>query len=169
MRQKGLTQDTYGLVGNVNYKDQDWDIIGGLSIQQFDGNHFGYLTYIKNEELRQHLMSNGDYKYYDSDAHKFDGSAFVKALYRITDSWDVFADIQYRHVGYKTDGYNDKFYEDENTGEIKKHYLDIDNKYDFFNPKAGVSFHQDGHRAFFSAALSHREPDLLGSTEPSRT
>ena len=165
VRQKGLTQDTYGLVGNVNYKDQDWDIIGGLSIQQFDGNHFGNLTYIKNEELRQHLMSNGDYKYYDSDAHKFDGSAFVKALYHITDSWDVFADIQYRHVGYKTDGYNDKFYEDENTGEIKKHYLDIDNKYDFFNPKAGVSFHQDGHRAFFSAALSHREPERNNFTD----
>ena len=165
VRQKGLTQDTYGLVGNVNYKDQDWDIIGGLSVQQFDGNHFGYLTYIKNEELRQHLMSNGDYKYYDSDAHKFDGSAFVKALYRITDSWDVFADIQYRHVGYKTDGYNDKFYEDENTGEMKKQFLEIDNKYDFFNPKAGVSFHQDGHRAFFSAALSHREPERNNFTD----
>ena len=165
VRQKGLTQDTYGLVGNVNYKDQDWDIIGGLSIQQFDGNHFGYLTYIKNEELRNHLMSSGDYKYYDSDAHKLDASAFVKALYRITDSWDVFADIQYRHVGYKTDGYNDKFYEDENTGEIKKHYLNIDKKYDFFNPKAGVSFHQDGHRAFFSAALSHREPERNNFTD----
>ncbi|MCR5642042.1 MAG: TonB-dependent receptor plug domain-containing protein [Prevotella sp.] len=165
VRQKGLTQDTYGLVGNVNYKDQDWDIIGGLSIQQFDGNHFGYLTYIKNEELRRHLMSNGDYKYYDSDAHKLDASAFVKALYRITDSWDVFADIQYRHVGYKTDGYNDKFYEDENTGEMKKQFLEIDNKYDFFNPKAGVSFHQDGHRAFFSAALSHREPERNNFTD----
>ncbi|MBR2232974.1 MAG: outer membrane beta-barrel protein, partial [Prevotella sp.] len=165
VRQKGLTQDTYGLVGNVNYKDEEWDIIGGLSVQQFDGNHFGYLTYIKNEELRNHLMSNGDYLYYDSDAHKFDGSAFVKALYRITDSWDVFADIQYRHVGYKTDGYNDKFYEDENTGEMKKQFLEIDNKYDFFNPKAGVSFHQDGHRAFFSAALSHREPERNNFTD----
>lgn len=165
VRKKGLTQDTYGLVGNVNYKDEEWDIIGGLSIQQFDGNHFGYLTYVKNEELRKQLMSSGDYLYYDSDAKKLDASAFIKALYRITDSWDVFADMQYRHVGYKTDGYNDKFYEDENTGEIKKHYLNIDKKYDFFNPKAGVSFHQDGHRAFFSAALSHREPERNNFTD----
>ena len=165
VRKKGLTQDTYGLVGNVNYKDQDWDIIGGLSVQQFDGNHFGYLTYVKNEELRKQLMSNGDYLYYDSDAKKLDASAFIKALYHITDSWDVFADMQYRHVGYKTDGYNDKFYEDENTGEIMKHYLNIDKKYDFFNPKAGVSFHQDGHRAFFSAALSHREPERNNFTD----
>ena len=165
VRKKGLTQDTYGMVANVNYKDDSWDVIGGLSVQQFDGNHFGYLTYIKNEELRNHLMSNGDYQYYDSDAKKLDASAFIKALFHINDSWDVFGDMQYRHVGYKTDGYNDKFYEDENTGEIKKHYLDIDKKYDFFNPKAGVSFHQDGHRAFFSAALSHREPERNNFTD----
>ena len=165
VRKKGLKQDTYGVVGNINYKDENWDIIGGLSVQQFDGNHFGHLTYIKNEELRQHLMNGNDYQYYDSDAHKLDASAFIKALYRITDSWDMFADMQYRHVGYKTDGYNDKFYEDGNTGEIKKHYLDINNKYDFFNPKAGVSFHQDGHRAFFSAALSHREPERNNFTD----
>ena len=165
VRKKGLTQDTYGMVGNVNYKDDSWDVIGGLSVQQFDGNHFGYLTYIKNEELRNHLMSNGDYQYYDSDAKKLDASAFIKALFHIDDSWDVFGDMQYRHVGYKTDGYNDKFYEDENTGEIKKHNLDIDKKYDFFNPKAGVSFHQDGHRAFFSAALSHREPERNNFTD----
>ena len=165
VRKKGLTQDTYGMVGNVNYKDDSWDVIGGLSVQQFDGNHFGYLTYIKNEELRNHLMSNSDYQYYDSDAKKLDASAFIKALFHINDSWDVFGDMQYRHVGYKTDGYNDKFYEDENTGEIKKHYLDIDKKYDFFNPKAGVSFHQDGHRAFFSAALSHREPERNNFTD----
>ena len=100
-----------------------------------------------------------------ANAKKLDASAFIKALYRITDSWDVFADMQYRHVGYKTDGYNDKFYEDENTGEIMKHYLNIDKKYDFFNPKAGVSFHQDGHRAFFSAALSHREPERNNFTD----
>ena len=165
VRKKGLTQDTYGMVGNVNYKDDSWDVIGGLSVQQFDGNHFGYLTYIKNEELRNHLMSNGDYQYYDSDAKKLDASAFIKALFHINDSWDVFGDMQYRHVSYKTDGYNDKYYEDENTGEIKKHYLDIDKKYDFFNPKAGVSFHQDGHRAFFSAALSHREPERNNFTD----
>ena len=165
VRKKGLTQDTYGMVGNVNYKDDSWDVIGGLSVQQFDGNHFGYLTYIKNEELRNHLMSKGDYQYYDSDAKKLDASAFIKALFHINDSWDVFGDMQYRHVSYKTDGYNDKYYEDENTGEIKKHYLDIDKKYDFFNPKAGVSFHQDGHRAFFSAALSHREPERNNFTD----
>lgn len=31
VRRKGLTQNAYGLVWNANYKDEDWDIIGGIS------------------------------------------------------------------------------------------------------------------------------------------
>ena len=44
IRRKGLTQHAYGVVGSTNYKDDLWDIIGGLSVQNFDGNHFGHLT-----------------------------------------------------------------------------------------------------------------------------
>ena len=165
VRKKGLKQDTYGLIWNINYKNNAWDIIGGLSVQQFDGNHFGYATYLSNPTLRTLLMKNGDYQYYDSDAKKLDGNAFVKALYHITDQWQVFADVQYRHVGYKTDGYNDKFIENKETGLYLKHWLDIDKKYDFFNPKAGFSFNQNGHQAFASVALSHREPERNNFTD----
>ena len=113
VRKKGLTQHTYGLVWNANYKDESWDIIGGLSLQNFDGNHFGYVTYAAHPEVKQQILKNGDYQYYDSDAHKLDGNVFLKAAYHINEQWDVFADLQYRHVGYKTDGINDKFYDDE--------------------------------------------------------
>lgn len=165
VRKKGLKQDTYGIVWNLNYKDNDWDVIGGLSVQQFDGNHFGYITYLSNDKLRNLLMSDGDYRYYDSDANKFDGSAFIKALYRLSDSWDAFADMQYRRVNYTTDGYNDKFIYNKMTYLYEKHMLDIDETYNFFNPKAGISFHNGGHRAFASVALSHREPERNNFTD----
>lgn len=163
IRKKGLTQHTYGLVWNASYKDEDWDIIGGISLQNFDGNHFGYLTYAKNDLVRQAFLSNGDYRYYDSDAHKLDGNIFVKAAYHIDEQWDVFADMQYRHVGYKTDGINDKFYDDE-SGYYNQR-LDINKKYDFFNPKAGFSWHWGGHRVYGSVALSHREPERNNFTD----
>jgi len=157
VREKGLSQNTYGLLWNANYKDESWDIIGGFSLQNFDGNHFGYVTYIANEDVRKKYLSNGDYQYYDSDAHKFDGNVFLKAAYHISDQWDVFADLQYRHVGYKTDGINDKFYEEESGYYNQK--LDINEKYDFLNPKAGFSWNLNGHRVYGSVALSHREPE----------
>ncbi len=165
VRKKGLKQDTYGLVWNMTYKDDAWDIIGGLSLQNFSGNHFGYATYVSNEALRRLLLANGDYKYYDSDAKKLDGSAFVKVAYAISPAWSVFADMQYRHVGYKTDGYNDKFAYNKQTYLYDKHFLDIDKKYDFLNPKAGFSWQQDGHRVYGSVAVSHREPERNNFTD----
>ncbi len=164
VRQKGLTQHTYGIVWNANYKKDNWDVIGGFSIQNFDGNHFGYVTYTANDFVRQKYLSNGDYKYYDSDAHKFDANFYLKAAYQISKQWEVFADMQYRHVGYRTDGYNDKYITDAN-GLPQKHMLDINKKYDFFNPKAGFSWHLDGHRVYGSMAMSHREPERNNFTD----
>ena len=176
VRKKGLSQNTYGLVWNANYKNESWDIIGGLSLQNFDGNHFGYLTYAAHPMVKQcliwmtHPEINGAssdldvyYQYYDSDAHKFDGNVFLKAAYHISEQWDVFADLQYRHVGYKTDGINDKFYDDE-SGYYNQR-LDINEKYDFFNPKAGFSWTKDGHRVYGSLAMSHREPERNNFTD----
>ena len=176
VRKKGLSQNTYGIVWNANYKNESWDVIGGLSLQNFDGNHFGYLTYAANPWVKQELIwrthpeINGgssdldvNYKYYDSDAHKFDGNVFLKAAYHINEQWDVFGDIQYRHVGYKTDGINDKFYDDESGYYNQK--LDIDKKYDFFNPKAGFSWSLSGHRVYGSVAMSHREPERNNFTD----
>ena len=163
VRKKGLKQDAYGLVGNVNYRDALWDIIGGLSVQQFNGNHFGYVTYIKDQALSDRVLANGDYQYYDSDARKLDASAYVKAAYNLTDQWKVFADVQYRRVNYKTDGINDKFR--EGNGRWENQLLDVNKKYNFFNPKLGVSWSQGPHMAYASAAMSHREPERNNFTD----
>ena len=163
VRRKGLSQDAYGMVWNLSFKNRDWDFVSGLSLQQFSGNHFGHLTYVADEELSAAIMKDGKYKYYDSDAKKFDGNVFAKAIYHINPMFDVFADIQYRHVGYKTDGVNDKFY--KKGTEYANQVLNIDQKYNFVNPKAGFSFHDNCHNAYVSVALSHREPERNNFTD----
>ncbi|MBO7143451.1 MAG: TonB-dependent receptor plug domain-containing protein [Salinivirgaceae bacterium] len=163
VRKKGLSQNTYGIVWNLNYTNELTDIIGGLSVQNFDGNHFGYLTYAKDATVSQKILSDGDYKYYDSDANKFDGSAFAKATIHISEQFDVFADVQFRHVGYTTDGINDKFYDDE-SGYYNQR-LDIDEKYNFLNPKAGLSYTVGNNRLYASVAVSHREPERNNFTD----
>lgn len=166
IRQKGLTQHTYGVHANANYKDNRWDVITGLSAQGFTGNHFGYLTYISNEDLRNHYIPEpgGKYQYYDSDAQKNDVSLYAKATMHLTENWDAFADVQYRHVGFRTDGYNDKFVKDAN-GMYQAQPLNVDKVYDFVNPKAGLSWHKDGHRAYASYAMSSREPERNNFTD----
>lgn len=158
VRLKGLSQHTYGIVYTSNYKDESWDVMGGLNLQQFRGSHFGYLTYIKNEEADAMYRTGGkDYKYYDSKAHKYDYSGFFRAKYNFADYWNVFMDLQIRHVEYMTDGQNDRFYKVANG--YKNQLLDISERYDFVNPKAGVSYYRAGHKAYASIAHASREPE----------
>lgn len=164
VRMKGLTQHTYGAVYNVNYKDEKWDVVAGLNLQQFRGGHFGYLTYIENSEADAKFRPAGtDYKYYDSDARKYDYSGYFKANYHFADYWNVFADLQYRFLDYKTDGKNDKFY--ETASGYDNQMLNISEHYDFVNPKAGVSFLKDGHKAYASIAYASREPERNNFTD----
>ena len=163
VRKKGLTQHTYGLVWNTNYKNEQWDVIGGISLQNFEGNHFGYVNYIANEDVANKYLAEGDYKYYDSDASKLDGNVFVKAAYNFAKNWTVFGDLQFRYVDYKTNGINDKFYDDE-SGYYNQP-LDIHETYPFFNPKGGLSWHKGDHHIYGSVAMSHREPERNNFTD----
>ncbi|MCI6209427.1 MAG: TonB-dependent receptor [Prevotella sp.] len=163
IRKKGLTQNCYGMVYNVNFKNDNWDVIGGVNLQQFSCNHWGYVTYIGSQALEQKYLSNGKYKYYDSDADKYDYSGFLKAAYSFLDHWNVFADLQYRYVKYKTDGLNDRFVKKD--GKYVNQELNISDDFNFFNPKAGVSYTNGGHKAYASVAIANREPERNNYTD----
>ena len=163
VRRKGLTQNTYGMTWHANYQTDRWDIMGGASFQNFEADHWGFLTYAANSTLCSQILANGRYQYYDSGADKADENIFLKAMYHINRSWDIFADAQYRHVCFQTSGINDKFY--EGASGYYNQQLDIFKRYDFLNPKAGVSYHSGGHRAYASYALSHREPERNNFTD----
>lgn len=173
VRQKGLSQNTAGLVWNVRFNDKGYDFVAGIATQRFWGNHFGYLTYVANPDvaakyglagLNDMDLADGRYQYYDSDAWKNDSNFFIKETYKITDHLSLFADVQLRLVGYRTDGVNDRFLEQED-GTFVNQKLDIDSKYVFFNPKAGVSYVNGGHHAYASVAKSSREPERNNFTD----
>ena len=163
VRQKGLEQNTVGMLMSGHYKDNEWEWIVGGSTQAFTGNHFGYLTYV-SDGLSSDILADGPYKYYDSDAKKTDASAYVKIMRQFGLEWEVFSDLQYRYVRYITDGVNDKFIK-QGDGTYRTQELDIDKEYNFFNPKLGVSWKRKAFRAYASAAISHREPERNNFTD----
>ena len=171
IRKKGLTQNTCGLIANAHRQGEKLDLRFGLSAQNFNGWHYGYLTYIKDAALLAHLKQTaadkfvGDnYLYYDSDAVKTDLSGFVKATYTIAGGLKAFGDLQYRFVRYTTDGINDKFIKNGD-GTYTNQRLDINQTYNFFNPKGGFEYTSGAHKAFASVALSHREPERNNFTD----
>ena len=166
IRQKGYTQHTYGVVWNVNYQDEKWDVLGGASFQNFEAHHYGYLRYISDDAVRAYYMPTGDkLQYYDSNASKADNQIFAKATYHICPVWDVYADLQYRHVNYLTNGYSDRYTTPDKGYTIVPQPLNISRQFDFLNPKFGFSYHQGGHNAYLSYALSHREPERNNFTD----
>lgn len=166
VRRKGLSQHTYGLLYNTNYVNGQWDVIAGLNLQHFKGSHFGYVDYISTRTGYTHIEKPyAGNRYYDSDASKHDYSLFAKANYHITEQWDIFGDVQYRLVRYKTSGINDQFTKISAAPYFKNQALDINRTFSFLNPKAGISFHQGGHKGYFSVACANREPERNNFTD----
>ena len=164
IRKKGLTQNNYGALYNVNYKDALWDVMGGFSMQLFHCNHWGKVTYIADETLEKKYFTDGRYKYYDSDANKNDWSWFFKANRKFGNGWNWFLDMQMRYVNYNTDGLNDHF-EQGADGNYKNQSIDINENYFFVNPKAGISYDANGHKAYASIAYANREPERNNFTD----
>ncbi len=164
IRRKGLSQNTYGLVWNLNYTHHKWNVAGGLSMQNFEGNHYGYLTYIADNRLSDIFLKDGRYRYYDSDATKNDIQLFAKVTYHLASHWDIYGDLQFRHVGYQTNGINDKFYTDSQ-GISTNQPLNITQAHNFLNPKLGFTYHKGPHQVYASYALSHREPERNNYTD----
>lgn len=162
IRKKSLTQHTGGFVYNLNYNREGWSVLAGVNGQFFKCHHFGYLTYVGNDDLEK--KTGVPYQYYNSESNKNDVSVFVKASYDFRNGWNVFADLQYRYVGYRTDGVNDKF-KKQPDGTYKNQVLNINENYNFFNPKIGASYTSGGHKTYISAAIANREPERNNFTD----
>ena len=75
-------------------------------------------------------------------------SIFAKSTYKLNDDLTLFGDLQLRNVSYKTKGI---------TSDLIN--MKIDENYNFFNPKAGLSYQlNDNNNLYFSYARGNREP-----------
>lgn len=139
IRQKWLTNDFFGATFSSTYKNEKWNVILGGGWNKYEGDHFGKVIWARNagdSEL-------GD-RYYDDFSTKTDFNVFAKANYQIFDKLSLFGDLQYRGVTYKANG--------EDTGLV-------DDTFDFFNPKAGLTYTVNGkNNIYFSYAVANREP-----------
>jgi iron complex outermembrane receptor protein len=140
VRQKWLDNYFYGQILSLQYrKDRhEWVIGGGWS--RYQGDHFGKVIWAK------YGFDEG-YRYYDNDAWKTDVNVYTKWQYQLTSVFSLFTDLQYRRVQHRMNGF------EENPSLI------IDRSFNFFNPKAGITYRQNGWQAFVSYAHAGKEPN----------
>ncbi|SEK87621.1 iron complex outermembrane recepter protein [Maribacter orientalis] len=140
IRRRWLDNDFYGTVFSANYRKEKLDLIMGGGFNKYEGDHFGEVIWAR-------YASNSSYqdRYYDDSSSKTDFNVYTKANYHLNDQWSVYGDLQYRTVGYKANG--------EDTGIV-------DDTFNFFNPKAGVTFDLNANNNFYlSYAVANREPN----------
>ena len=124
-------------------------------LNRYDGDHFGKVLWVKN------YIGNldPDKDYYRNNATKNDGNLYLKANYELYSGVNAYADLQYRHISYKMYGQNDKWNSVTNDGLQQ---LAIHEKFDFFNPKAGLSWQINrNNRIYGSFSVAHKEHTLF--------
>ena len=138
-----LDNNFYVLNFNTNYKDEKLNFISGISYSKYTGDHFGEVIWGSNLASG---VSFGD-RYYFSDAKKTDMSIFSKATYEINEKVSTYLDLQGRFVSYKTAGLTSN-----------RNPLDVDAKFNFFNPKAGFIYKIAAQNSvYLSYARANRE------------
>ena len=140
IRRRWLDNHFYGTVFSATYNKENLKLILGGGYNEYKGDHFGeiiWARYASGSEIRD--------KYYDDNSTKTDFNTYAKANYQLDGQWSVFGDMQYRRVGYEANG--------DDTGLV-------DDTFNFFNPKAGITFNLNPNNNFYlSYARANREPN----------
>ncbi len=140
IRQLWLDNYYYGNIFSLQYKDNKTQATVGGSLTRYDGNHFGKVTWASRSVIQPR-------KWYDLDARKTDFTIYLKEQTTVWNNWSLFYDLQYRQVKYDIGGFRDN------------PYLQVNNRYHFFNPKAGVVYKKNAWRAYLSYSIAHKEPN----------
>lgn len=147
VKQEWLENDFYGFNLEVeNQKLNDFSVFFGLSANEYDGDHYGNVIWMK-----EYNWTNKSYKYYNNRSLKKQIAAYAKVLYKLN-KFELFGDLQYRYVDYDA-----KYL--PNGENIKEDFRPFSDTFNFVNPKAGVNFKINPTNIFYASyGISHREP-----------
>lgn len=160
IRQKIVNSGFGGGVFSLRYTGERLAATLGGGLNRYVNTHHGEVMWVKN-----YIGDLGpNHEYYRNKSHKTDFNVYLKGNYTIVKGLSAFADLQYRHVNYKIDGENDNWDWTASPGHMQT--LNINDTFNFFNPKAGL--HYDitrNHAVYASLSVAHKEPTRNNYTD----
>jgi iron complex outermembrane receptor protein len=143
IRQRWLSNYFYGGIYSLQYRDKNnnTNLTMGGGWTEYDGQHYGNIIWSAQGGIPP------DYEYYNDPSKKTDFNIYTKWQQQLGKWFTGFVDLQFRNVYYRINGFDNT---DTDT---------IVNKYNFFNPKAGISYNQGPMQAYFSFARATHEPN----------
>ncbi len=142
---KGMENNLFVINSDVRYRSGALNFTAGINLSRYDGDHIGRLVW---SDILGDAYDYAVHDWYINNGLKHDASVFARAEYQPLSWLTAYADLQYRGVWLKMSGPDDD-----------RIPLDYSDDWQFFNPRAGLSFHWNPrHKAYVSAAMGHREP-----------
>ena len=136
-----LDNDLYGMIFSLQYLQKNTQFIAGGGWNDYDGRHYGELTWAAVQAaVPLH------YHWYDLKANKKDLSFYLKWIQQLSAHWQSFSDLQFRNVAYQINGFS------------HNPSLQIGKNYTFFNPKLGITYTNKGWKAYVSCSIAAKEP-----------
>lgn len=158
VRRRWLYNDFYGFTYSVGYKPlSTLNFTLGGAYNEYHGSHFGEVVWAELPYVDPNENGNSiKRRYYDDDAVKTDFNSYLRAEYHL-DQFNLFADMQYRRVGYSFLGY------DRNLRNVQQKDM-----LNFFNPKIGLTWLINNiSNAYASFSIANKEPNRDDYTESS--
>jgi len=157
IREKIMRNHLGGINASAAYSVRNLDLTFGGSWSYYSCPHWGTLDWVdglKKSDIRG--------RWYDNDVDKQDANVFVRANWTVARGLRLFADMQYRYVHYQAWGVNDNYNWDTSAMQP----IDVDKKYHFFNPRAGIHYTlADRHNFYASFAVAQKEPTRSDFTD----
>ncbi len=157
-RHKWVRNRQVGAFGTAVRTSESCELTFGAGGMWYVSDHWGDLEWIQG----QHIAS--PVRYYFSDAGKNDANVSAKAMFHLSERMHLFADLQLRHTSYRIGGQNDKFTKGTD-GTYRNQLLDVNEKFTFINPKAGISWDSRAGNLYLSFARTGREPTRNNYTD----
>ena len=158
VRRKEMNNDFGGGIVSFDYKGERLHANFGGGINRYVGDHYGKVITVRDT----HVNIPAGNEYYNNQGRKTDANISGKVEYQLTDAFSIYTDLQYRTIDYKIDGANDHW--DSNTAKMQQ--LNINDTFQFFNPKFGFNIQPDANNRFYASfAVAQKEPTRNNYTD----
>ena len=160
VRKKCVDSGFGGAVFSLQYSGERLAATLGGGINRYSNEHYGQVIWVENYTS----VLAPDHEYYRNNGRKTDYNIYIKGNYMITNALSAYADLQFRHINYRITGNNDKW--DWTASPEHLQVLNIDEPFNFFNPKAGLNWQIDSrNRLYASFAVAQKEPTRNNYTD----
>lgn len=160
VRKKNVDSGFGGAVFSLNFAKGSLNTTFGGSFNSYANDHYGNVIWVENYLL----PLDPSHEYYRNKGKKNDFTIYWKASNTLWQSLRLYADVQYRHIGFKINGDNDKW--DWTASPEHLQVLNVDEKFDFFNPKVGLIYDFNKHNtAYASYSVAQKEPTRNNYTD----